>query len=97
MHPGCHATDRENLQGGNITHEEWVQCFHFGLLLDELELEAGTKVVYAAGVKTDTVSNATRVSLGGSVTAARRTARGWAFQDLVENVLMDTVLHEAAV
>ena len=37
MHPGRHATDRENLQSSSISDHEWVQQFHFGILLDELE------------------------------------------------------------
>ena len=80
-----------------------MQCYHFGLLLDELELEHGTKVAYAAGVKK----------------MLDYLRRGYPLEDMspwhadlrvdglfkpavwrpeqVEKLLMDIVLHEAAV
>ena len=38
--------------GATISHYEWVQQIHLGVLLDELELGASSQVAYAAGVKT---------------------------------------------
>ena len=103
MHPGRHATDRENLQSSSISHYEWVQQFHFGILLDELELEAGTAVAYAAGVKKllDLMRRGYPLEDFGPRHAELR--GDGLFKPAVwkpceiEKVLMDCVLHEAAV
>ena len=103
MHPGRHATDRENLQSQSISHFEWVQQFHFGVLLDELELEAGSAVAYAAGVKKllDLMRRGYPLEDFGPRHAELRVnglfdPAVWKPSE-VEKVLMDCVLHEAAV
>ena len=102
LNPGKHATDRVKLHG-DVSENEQVQAHYLHLLLRQLELENSTKVSYRAGVKKFLKLLNRGYPLAQLSADHQRLAETGFFEPAVwkpsevETVLIDTILHEAAV
>ena len=102
LHPGKHACDREALEH-DISAEEQAQAHYYRILLRELELEDNTKIAYDNGVRKWLVYLNRGYPLHQWSADHLRLALTGLFEPAVwkpseiEAVLLDTVLHEAAV
>jgi site-specific DNA-cytosine methylase len=101
MHPNLSNKKVRQLLTGMIRRSEWAQMHHFLCMLNEVELESGTCRVYNDGVR-HFLDFLERYPLEQRYTEAHR-ATGAVFEPAVwsprevEAILIDFVLHEAAV
>ena len=102
LHPGKHTRDREDLSH-DISHEEQAQGEYLYMLLSQLGLEENSKIAYMGGLRKFMVYLNRGYPLEAMSVEHMRLAVTGLFEPAVwksseiEQVLIDTVLHEAAV